>query len=100
MLVEGELFDDEVEVIHKCILNALPDFAVQIGWDVVGLIRSFDFLDPQVQPIEFLVDQILEFITGAQYATHTAHQQREESQANELNYKYYIDIAITSKHIV
>ena len=49
LMVEVELFDDQVEIVQESLLDVLADVVVQ-GWlDVERSVRLLNFLDPHVQ---------------------------------------------------
>ena len=84
LLVEVELLDDQVEVVHEGVVHVLLDVAVQVGRDVVGLVRPLDLLDPDVQKAQLLVDEALEVVRLLQHIVDAAHQEREETQTDKL----------------
>lgn len=58
--------------------------AVEIWRDVVRFVRSFNFLDPNVKETQLLINQTFESIRFLEHVVDTAHQERKETQANEL----------------
>lgn len=86
MLEELELLDDQVVVIEEGLVDVLLDIVVQVWLDVERLVRLFDLLDPHVQLIELLVDEVLEVVGCVEDSVDAAHQEREEDEADELQH--------------
>ena len=84
LLVEVELLDDQVEIVQEGLLDVLPDVVVECGLDVERLVRLLDLLDPHVERVQLLLDQVVEVIRSAEDARDRAHQEREEGQAQKL----------------
>ena len=85
MLVERELLNYEIEVVHEGVMHVLFDIAIQIGRYVEGLIRPLYLLDPDVEHAQLLVDEALEAVGLLQHVVDAAHQEREKAQADELD---------------
>lgn len=51
LLVKAELFDDQVEVINKCLLCVLFNVVVQRRLNVVRTAGLLDLLDPHVEHV-------------------------------------------------
>jgi hypothetical protein len=84
LLIEVEFFDYQVEVMKECILHILLYLAVKVRRDVVGLIRALNFLDPDVKHAQLFVNKALKVIALLKHVVDAAHEEREETQANEL----------------
>lgn len=84
LLIELELFDNQVEIIEESLLNILSDIVVQGRLDVEGFVRFLDFLDPHVQGVQLLLDEVVEIIRGIEDTVDGAHEEREEGEAQEL----------------
>jgi hypothetical protein len=84
VLVELELFDDQVEVVHESLFDVFPDVVVESGLDMVWFVRLLNLLDPHIQRIQLLFDQIVEVVLCVEDTVDRAHQEREESKAHEF----------------
>jgi hypothetical protein len=73
LLVELELFDDQVEVVHEGLLHVLPDVPIERGLDVVGFVGLLNLLDPHVERVQLLLNQIFETILGAENGGNRPH---------------------------
>mmetsp|Transcript_5532 Transcript_5532/g.4215 ORF Transcript_5532/g.4215 Transcript_5532/m.4215 type:complete len:88 (-) Transcript_5532:706-969(-) len=58
-LVEGELFNDHIEVELKRVLDISSDLAVEFRRDVERLVGLLNPLDPIVQTLKLGIDKIL-----------------------------------------
>jgi hypothetical protein len=56
LLIEVEFFNNQIEVVQEGIVNKLLNVAIQIRRDVVRLVGSFYFLDPNVEHAELFID--------------------------------------------
>jgi len=78
LVVEGKLLDYEVEVVQKGVSHVLPNLEVE-GWlDVEGLVWLFKPFDPDVKPLQLLVNQVHEFVWFADHASDGAGQEWKE----------------------
>ena len=48
LLIEIEFLNNEVKIVQKGIVNELLNVTIQIRWDIVGLVGSFDLFDPDI----------------------------------------------------
>lgn len=62
LLIEIELFNDQVEVVHECIMHILLNIAVKIRGDIVWFIRPFYLFDPNVEQTQLFIDKTLEVV--------------------------------------
>ena len=84
LLVEVEFLNDEVEIIQEGLLDILPDIVVECGLYVERLIWLLDFLNPHVQRVQLLLDEIVKVVRGAENTGDRSHQEWEEGEAEEL----------------
>ena len=84
LLVEDELLDDQVEVIHERLLDVVPDIVVQSGLNVEWLVGLLDLLDPHVEGVKLVLDEVIEVVGGIENSVDGAHQEGEESKSQEL----------------
>ena len=62
LLIELEFFNDQVEIIHEGLFDVLSDIVVKSWLDMEWLVGLFNLLDPHVELIQFLLNQIIEVI--------------------------------------
>ena len=62
LLVELEFFDDEVEVVAERLLNILSDIIIQRWLNMIWLVRLFDFFDPHVEGVQFLLNKVIKVV--------------------------------------
>jgi len=62
LLIELEFFNDQVEIIHEGLFDVLSDVVVKSWLDMEWLVGLFNLLDPHVELIQFLLDQVIEVI--------------------------------------
>lgn len=62
LLVELELFDDQVEIIEEGLFDILSDIVVESWLDMERLVGLFDLLDPHIQGVKLLFNEIVEVI--------------------------------------
>ena len=62
LLIEVELLDDQVEIMQKGIMHILLDVGIEVGRDVVGLVRTLNLFDPDIQHTEFFINETLKII--------------------------------------
>jgi len=51
---------------------------------VEWLVRFFNLLDPHVQRVKFLFNEVIEVIRSVEDTVDGSHQEREEGQSHEL----------------
>ena len=62
LVIEWELFNDEIEIVKEGLLDVDSDVVVQ-GWlNVEWLVRLLDLLDPHVESVKLLFDQVVEVV--------------------------------------
>lgn len=83
-LVECELFDDQVVVVQERLVDVVLDVVVQVWLDMERLVRLFYLLDPHVQRVKFLINEVLKVVRSIEDAIDRPHQEREENKPNEL----------------
>lgn len=66
LLVEGELFDDEVVIVEEGLVDIVFDVIVQIGLNMERLVRFLNLLDPHVEGVQLLVDEVLKIVGGVE----------------------------------
>ena len=66
LLVETELLNDQVEVIHESLLHVFSDIVVQNRLYVEGLVRFLNFLDPHVELVQLFLDEVIEVVCGVE----------------------------------
>lgn len=49
LLIELELFDDEVEIVQKSLFNILSDVVIESWLDMERLVRLLNLLDPHIE---------------------------------------------------
>ena len=84
LLVEWELFDNKVVIIQEGLVDVILDIVIKIWLNVERLIGFLDLLDPHVERIKLLVDEVLKVVGGIEDRVNTAHKEREEDEADEL----------------
>ena len=84
LLIEIEFLNNEVKVVHKCIMHVLFNIGVQVRRYIVWLVRSLNLLDPYVEQTQFLIDEALEVIRLLQHVVDAAHKEGEEAETDEL----------------
>jgi hypothetical protein len=62
LLVELELLDDQVEIVKEGLLHILPDVVIKRGLNMERFVGLFNLLDPHVQGVKFLFNEIVEVI--------------------------------------
>jgi len=62
LLIELEFFNDQVEIIHESLFDVLSDVVVKSWLDMEWLVGLFNLLDPHVELIQFLLNQVIEVI--------------------------------------
>jgi len=62
LLVELELFDDQVEIVEEGLLDILSDIIVKRWLNMERLVGLFDLLDPHIQGVKLLFSEIIEVI--------------------------------------
>jgi len=62
LLVELELFDDQVEIVEEGLLDILSDIIVKRWLNMERLVGLFDLLDPHIQGVKLLFNEIVEVI--------------------------------------
>lgn len=62
LLIELEFFNDQVEIIHEGLFDVLSDVVVKSWLDMEWLVGLFNLLDPHVELIQFLLNQVIEVI--------------------------------------
>jgi hypothetical protein len=55
LMVERELFDNQVKIMEEGVSNVVAKALVEVGRDVEGLVGSFDFVYPKVKVLQPLV---------------------------------------------
>ena len=84
LLVELELFDDQVEIIKESLFDILSNIVVKSWLNMERLVGLLNFLDPHVQRVKFLFDEIIEVVRSVEDTIDGTHEEREESQTHEL----------------
>jgi hypothetical protein len=84
LLVELELFDNQVEIVQESLFDILSDIIIKSWLNMERLIRLFDLLNPHVKRVKFFVDQILKVVRGVEDTIDRPHQEREEDKADKL----------------
>ena len=56
LLIELELFDDEVEIVQKSLFNILSDVVIESWLDMERLVRLLNLLDPHIERVKFLLN--------------------------------------------
>ena len=51
---------------------------------MVRLVRFLDLLDPHIQRVKFLLDQVIEVVWRVENTVYRTHQEREEDEAKKL----------------
>lgn len=62
LLVENELFNDQVEIIHEGLLYVLSDIVIESWLDVEWLVRFLNLLDPHVKGVKFVLNQVIKVV--------------------------------------
>jgi hypothetical protein len=62
LLVENELLNNQVEIVHEGLLNVLSDIVIESWLDVERLVGLLDFLDPHIKGIKFIFDQVIKVV--------------------------------------
>jgi len=83
-LVELELLNNQVEIVKEGLLNVLSDIIIQSWLDVEWLVRLFNFLDPHVERVKFLLDKVIKVVGGIEDSINRTHEEREECKSHEL----------------
>ena len=84
LLIELELLNDQVEIIKEGLLDILSDIVVESGLNVEWLVGLLNLLDPHIQRVKFLFDEIVEVIRSVEYTVDGTHEEREERQTHEF----------------
>jgi len=84
LLIEIELFNDQVEIVQESIMHKLLNITVQIRRYVVWFIRPLYFLDPYIEHAQLFINQALKVVRFFKHIVNAAHQKREETQTNKL----------------
>lgn len=79
LLIENEFLNDKVEVIHEGLLNILSDIVIESRLNVEWLVRFLNLLDPHVERVKFVFDQVIEVVGGVEDTINGSHKEREES---------------------
>ena len=64
LLIEGELFDDEVVIVEEGLVDVVFDVVVQIWLNMERLVRFLNLFDPHVEGVQLLVDEVFEVVGG------------------------------------
>jgi len=84
LLVELELLDNQVEIIEEGLLNVLSDIVIEGGLNMERLVGFLNLLDPHVERIQLLFNQIIEVIGSIENTVDRTHEEGEERQTHEL----------------
>jgi len=84
LLIELKFLNDKIKVIEESLFNIFPDVIVQRRLNVERLIRLFNFLNPHVQRIKFLLNQVIEVVRCVENTINRTHQKRKESKSQKL----------------
>ena len=83
-MVELELLNNQVEIVKEGLLDVLSDIIIQSWLDVEWLVRLFNFLDPHVEGVKFLLDKVIKVVGGIEDSINRTHEEREECKSHEL----------------
>ena len=84
LLEEWELFNHKVKVIQESLFNILSDIVVQSWLNVERLVGLLNLLDPHVQRVKFLLNEVVEVVRGVEDSVNGTHQEGEEGQTQKL----------------
>lgn len=62
LLIELELLNDQVEIIKESLFNVLSDIVIKRGLNMKRLVGLLNLLDPHVERIKLLLDEIVKVI--------------------------------------
>ena len=62
LLIELELFNNQVEIIKESLLDVFSDVVIESWLDMEWLVGLLNFLDPHVQGVKLLFDEIIEIV--------------------------------------
>lgn len=62
LLVENKLFNNQVEIVHEGLFNVLSDIVIESWLDVEWLVGLLDFLDPHIEGVKFVFDQVIKVV--------------------------------------
>ena len=82
--IEFKLFDNEVEIMHKGLFYVFSNVVVKRRLDVEGSVGLLNLLDPHIQRIKLLLNQIIEVVRCVENTIYRTHQEREEGETEEL----------------
>lgn len=84
LLIEVEFLNNKIEIVKESLLNIFPNIVVECWLDMERLVWLLNFLDPHVQWVELLLNQVIEVVRCAENARDWTHQEREEGQSQKL----------------
>lgn len=68
-IIKVKLLNDQIEIVQKCLFNILGDARIKTRVDVLRLIASLNFLDPEIQVVfalgKHLIKAFVELIDEA-----------------------------------
>jgi hypothetical protein len=84
LLIEIELFNNQVEIVHEGIVHVLLDVTVKVRGDIVGLVRTLYLFNPDIQETQLFIYETLEVVGFLEHIINAAHEEGEETQTYEL----------------
>ena len=84
LLVEDKLLNDQVEIIHEGLLDILSDVIIESWLNMEWLVRLLNLLDPHVQGIKLVLDEVIEVVRSVEDTIDGSHKEGEEGKTKEL----------------
>lgn len=84
LLIEVELFNNQIKIVHEGIMHVLLDVTVKVRGDIVGLVRTLYLFNPDIQETQLFIDETLEVVGFLQHIINAAHEEGEETQTDKL----------------
>lgn len=78
LLVEVEFLDDQVEIVEECLLNIFTNVIIECRLNVEWFVWFLNLLNPHVEWIQLLLNEIIKIIGSAEDTCDGTHQEWEE----------------------
>ena len=84
LLEEWELLDNKIEIIKESLFNVFSNIIIESWLNMEWLVRLLNLLNPHVQRIKLLFNQIIKVVFCVENTVDGSHEEREEGKTNEL----------------
>ena len=66
LLIEWELLNHQIIIVKEGLVDVVLDIVVEIGLNMERLVRLLNLLDPHVERVQLLIDEVLEVVGGVE----------------------------------